>query len=44
MGEDEVVILGELVAGKAPFVRRLVGRFAILEVSESPAARRGVLF
>src|SRR5438876_12097351 len=42
-GEDEVASLGLLVAGKAGLHERLVARFAVHEVSESPAARRGVL-
>jgi hypothetical protein len=42
--EDEVAIFGSLVAGEAGFVQRLVARFAVLEVGESPAASRGVLF
>ena len=43
-GEDKVASFGLLVAGKAGFHERLVGRFAVVEVSESPAARRGVFF
>src|SRR5271163_884884 len=43
MGEDKVAIFGGLVAGIAGFVHRLAGRLAVLEISESPAARRGVL-
>jgi len=42
--EHEIAILSRLVAGEARFVQRLIARFAILEVGESPAARRGVLF
>jgi hypothetical protein len=44
MGENKVARFGKLVAGEAGFVHRLVGRFAVLKVSEPPAARRGVLF
>src|ERR1700730_5534322 len=43
-GEDEVAIFGRQVAGVAGFVQRLVARFAIREVGETPAARRDVLF
>src|SRR5262249_5603252 len=42
--EHEVAICGRLVAGEAGFVQRLVARFAVLEVGESPAAGRCVLF
>jgi hypothetical protein len=42
--EDEVAIFGRQVAGVAGFVQCLVASFAVREVGESPAARRGVLF
>ena len=42
MGEDEIAIFGGLVAGIAGFVHRLAGRLAVLEISEAPAAGRGV--
>src|SRR6266478_3700325 len=42
--ENEVASFGRLVAGEAGFVQCFVGRFAVLKVTESPAARRGVLF
>src|SRR5690349_13013998 len=41
-GKDAVARLHELVARKAGVEHLLVGGFAVLEVSESPAARRGV--
>ena len=41
-GEDQVAILDSLVAGKAGSEHCLVGRFAVLKMSESPAVRRGV--
>ena len=44
VSEDKIAVLGRLVAGEARFVQRLIARFAILQVGESPAARRGVLF
>ena len=45
MGENKVASFGRLVAGKAGFEHRLVGGFAVLiELSEPPAACRGVLF
>ena len=44
MSEDEVAVFGRFVAREAGFVQRLVTRFAVLEVTESPASRRGVLF
>src|ERR1700730_4591201 len=43
-GEDEVAISRWQVAGVTGFVQRLVARFAVREVGESPAARRDVLF
>ena len=44
MREDKVLGFARLVARKAGFVQRLVGRFAVLKLSEPPAARRRVLF
>src|SRR5262245_52555349 len=41
-GEDKVASLDGLVARKAGVVHRLVGGFAVVEVSEPPAAGRGV--
>src|SRR5215813_6265251 len=43
-GEYEVAIFGGQVAGVAGLVQRLVARFAVREVAESPAAGGGVLF
>ena len=43
-GEDKVARFDLIVAGKAGFHECLVGRFAVLEVSETPTARCGVLF
>jgi hypothetical protein len=43
-GEDKVARFDLIVAGEAGFHERLVGRFAVLEVSEAPTARCGVLF
>src|SRR6266849_5640872 len=42
--EDKVASFGLVVAGEAGIHKRLVARFAVFEVSEPPAARRGVLF
>src|SRR6516225_1205783 len=42
-GEDKVARFGLIVAGEAGFHERSVGRFAVLEVSETPTASRGVL-
>src|SRR5512144_2824486 len=42
MGEDKVASFDGLVAGKAGVVHRLVGGLAIVELSEPPAAGRGV--
>jgi len=42
MGEDKVASFGELVAGKAGHVYRLVGGFAVVNLREAPAAGRGV--
>ena len=42
MGEDKVASFGGHVAGKAGVVHRLVGGFALVKVSEPPAAGRGV--
>ena len=42
--ENVVAIPGRLVAGEAGLVQRLVSRFAVREVSESPTAGCGVLF
>jgi hypothetical protein len=36
--EDKVVGLGSLVAGKAGHVHRLVGGFAVVELSKPPTA------
>ena len=41
-GEDVVAIFSGLVAGEAGSVHRLAGGFAVLEISEPPATRRGV--
>jgi hypothetical protein len=41
--KDKVTIFGGFV-GKAGFVQRFVARFAVLNVSEPPAVRRGILF
>jgi hypothetical protein len=41
-GEDEVASFGGLVAGKAGFQGRRLVRFAVFELSESPAAAQGV--
>ena len=43
MCEDKVLGFARLVARKAGFVQRLVGRFAVFKLSEPPAARRRVL-
>jgi hypothetical protein len=40
--EDKVASFDGLVAGKAGVVHRLVGGFAVVKVSEPPAAGRGV--
>ena len=40
--ENEVAVFGRLVTGKTGFVGRLVGRFAIIELGEAPAACRSV--
>src|SRR5262245_17436455 len=40
--EDKVARFDDLVAGKAGVVRRLAGGFAVVELSETPAARGGV--
>ena len=42
MGEDKVASFDTFVAGQAGFVRRLVSRFAVVELSKPPAAHRGV--
>src|ERR1700694_3088703 len=39
-GENKVAIFGGFVAGKAGFVEGLVGRFAVVELSETPATSR----
>src|SRR5215467_10460415 len=44
VSEDVVTILRRHMAREAGFVQRLVPRFAVREVSESPAAGCGVLF
>jgi hypothetical protein len=41
MGEDKVAHFDLIVAGEAGFHERLVARFAVLEVSETPTARCG---
>jgi hypothetical protein len=38
-GEDKVVRFDLIVAGEAGFHERLVARFAVLEVSETPTPR-----
>src|SRR5215831_11404343 len=43
-GEDKVARFDLIVAGKAGFHECLVARFAVLEVSETPTARCGILF
>ncbi len=43
MREDEVTSLDLIVAGEAGFHERLVAGLAVFEVSEPPAARRGIL-
>jgi hypothetical protein len=44
-GEDKVARFDLIVAGEAGFHERIVARrFAVLEVTETPAARCGVLF
>ena len=40
--EDKVAGFGDLMAGKAGVVHRLVGGFAVVEMSEPPTAGRGV--
>ena len=40
--EDKVASFDRLVAGEAGFELRVVVRFSVLELSETPAARRGV--
>ena len=42
--KDKVGRFGLLVAGEAGFHKRRVARFAVLEVTEPPAAGCGVLF
>src|SRR6516225_4663012 len=42
-GEDKVARFGLIVAGEAGFHESSVGSFAVLEVSETPTASRGVL-
>src|ERR1700677_3371756 len=42
-GEDKVTSFGRLMARKAGFGHRLIHRFTVRELSESPAAGRGVL-
>ena len=42
--EDKVARFGLIVAGKAGLHERRGGRFAVLEVSKTPTASRGVLF
>jgi hypothetical protein len=43
-GEDKVARFDLIVAEEAGLHQRLVARFAVLEVSEAPTARCGVLF
>src|SRR6516225_615462 len=43
-GEDKIARFDLIVAGEAGLHERLVARFAVLEVSKTPTARRGVLF
>jgi hypothetical protein len=43
MSEDIVVIFRRRVTREAGLVQRLVTRLSVLEVSEPPSARRGVL-
>src|SRR5216683_2396195 len=42
-GEDKVTSFGLIVTREASFHQSLVARFAVFEVSEPPASRRGVL-
>ena len=42
--EHKVASFGELMAGEAGPVRRLVASLAVCEVAKPPAARRGVAF
>ena len=42
MGEDKVANFDRLVAGEAGLGQRLVGRFAVFELSKPPTARRSV--
>src|ERR1700722_16391039 len=42
MGEHKVTGFGGLVTGKTALENRLVGRFAVVKLSEPPAAGRGV--
>ena len=42
MVEDKVASFDDRVAGKAGVVHRLVGGFAVVKLSEPPAAGRGV--
>src|ERR1700722_8219241 len=41
--EDKVTVFGKRMAGKAGRLHRRIGGFAVLELCEPPAARRGVL-
>src|SRR5690348_12217959 len=43
-GEDKVASFALIVAREAGIHQRLIARLAVLEVSERPAARVGVLF
>src|SRR6516165_7893977 len=43
-GEDKVPRFDLIVAGEAGLHHRLITRFAVLEVGETPTARRGVFF
>ena len=44
VSENVIAVFCRRVAGKALFVQRLIARFAVREVGESPAAGCGVLF
>ena len=44
VSENVVVSFGRHVASEAGLMQRLVARLSVLEVTESPAARRSVLF
>jgi hypothetical protein len=42
MRKDKVSSFERLVTGKASFVNRLIGGYAVFKLSEPPAARRGI--